>query len=358
MIVTKNNLIKKFFSLLLMVGFVMGIAACSDKTTEETTTYVTIAGMQVSSIAVTGADNASVITIDGGTLQMSAAILPTTAANKLVTWSVTNGTGMAEINATGLLTALTDGTVTVKATSVGTPTINGTKVITISNQEEVAQANPVDLGSADDFVILAKTGISTATSSVITGDIGVSPSPASYITGFSLIMDAAGVFSTSSQVTGHIFAADYTSPTPANLTAAIGDMELAYTDAAGRAPDFTELYAGDVSGKTLAAGVYKWTTDLLVNTDLTLNGSSTDVWIFQISGSYVQAAGIDIILSGGAIASNVFFQVAGDASIGTGAHFAGIMLCMTSIAVGTNASVNGKLFAQTAVTLDANQIVG
>ena len=349
--VKNRNMMKKFLSVFMMLGVLLAFTGCTEKTT-----YVTIAGMPVSSITVSGASGSSIITKNGGTLQMSAAILPTTAANKLVVWSVQNGTGMAEINDSGLLKALANGTVTVKATSVGTPTISGTKVITLSNQETLDKADPVDLGAAEDFIILSKTGISTATTSIITGNIGVSPSPASYITGFSLILDATGVFSTSSQVSGHVYAADYTSPTPVNLTTAISNMETAYTDAAGRTPDFTELYEGDISGKTLAAGVYKWGTDLLINTDLTLNGSSTDVWIFQISGSYVQAAGIEIILSGGAIAENIFWQVAGDASVGTNAHFTGTMLCMTSIAIGTNASVFGKLYAQTAVTLDANEI--
>lgn len=214
----------------------------------------------------------------------------------------------------------------------------------------------VDLGSANDFVVLAKTGISTATTSDITGSLGVSPAAATYITGFSLTMDSTGFFSTSSQVTGNVYSSDYTAPTPTKLTTAVSDMQTAYSDAAGRAANYTELYAGDLSGKTLTAGVYNYGNGVLINTDLTLTGNATDVWIFQISGSLAQAANKSIILVGGALAKNIFWQVADTVSIGTGSHFEGIILAMTNISVGTNASINGQLYAQTAVTLDANII--
>ena len=93
-----------------------------------------VAVVPVSTITVTGTGSATTITTDNGTLQMLAAVLPTGATNKTVTWSVMPGTGSATISTTGLLTAVTNGTVTVKATSVSTGTVNGTAVITISNQ--------------------------------------------------------------------------------------------------------------------------------------------------------------------------------------------------------------------------------
>ena len=141
----------------------------------------------------------------------------------------------------------------------------------------------VNLAAAGDYVILAKTGISTVPTSAVTGNLGVSPAAATFITGFSLTADATNVFSTSPQVTGKVYAADYAAPTPSNLTTAVGDMQLAFTDAAGRAPDVTELGAGNIGGMTLAPGVYKWGTGLLIPTDVTLDGSATDVWIFQIA---------------------------------------------------------------------------
>jgi uncharacterized protein YjdB len=88
----------------------------------------------VTNVSVAGSAGASTITVDNGTLQMNATIVPSNASNPGVTWSVTNGTGMATISPSGLLTAVTNGTVTVTATSVSNPSINGTAVITLSNQ--------------------------------------------------------------------------------------------------------------------------------------------------------------------------------------------------------------------------------
>lgn len=220
-----------------------------------------------------------------------------------------------------------------------------------------SQQAPVNLGTAGNFAILAKSGISTVPSSAITGDIGVSPIDQTAITGFSLILDPSGVFATSIQVTGNVYAANFADPTPFNLTTTVADMETAYNDAAGRTnPDFTELGAGEIGGLTLVPGLYKWSTDLLITTDVTLNGNSNDVWIFQVAGGITLANGTSITLSGGAQAKNIYWQCAGIVSMGTTAHFEGIVLTQTSIALGTGASVNGILLAQTAVTLDANAV--
>ncbi|WP_164017616.1 ice-binding family protein [Pyxidicoccus trucidator] len=216
---------------------------------------------------------------------------------------------------------------------------------------------PVNLGTAGDYVILAKSGISTVPTSAITGNLAVSPAAASYITGFSLTSDSTNVFSTSPQVTGKVYAADYASPTPSNLTTAVGDMELAFTSASGRAPDFTELGTGNLGGMTLSPGVYKWGTAVLIPTDLTLTGSATDVWIFQIAQDLTLSSGTDIVLAGGALPKNIFWQVSGQVDLGTTAHLEGIILSQTSIKLRTGASVNGRLLAQTAVTLDGSTVV-
>jgi len=214
----------------------------------------------------------------------------------------------------------------------------------------------VDLGTAGNFVILSKTGISTVPPSVITGNLGVSPIAATAITGFSLTLRPTRVFSTSPQVTGKVFAADYAAPTPSNLTTAIGDMELAFTDAAGRAPNFTELGAGNIGGMTLIPGVYKWGTAVLVPTSVTLSGSSTDVWIFEIAQGLTMSSATSIILAGGALPKNVVWQVGGGVTLGSTAHLEGIVLAKTAITLGSAASVNGRLLSQTAVTLIQNMV--
>jgi len=225
-----------------------------------------------------------------------------------------------------------------------------------TNPVQAAGPASVDLGSAGDFVILAKTGISNTGTTQIYGDIGISPEAAISITGFDLIMDASGTFSTSALITGNVYAADYTDPTPAKMTAAVSDMELAYTDAAGRLnPDETELGAGDITGLTIAPGLYKWGTGVLVSAaGVTISGTASDVWIFQIAADLELASGAAVTLSGGALASNIFWQVGGQVTIGTTVAMKGIILCQTLIAMNTGASLEGRALAQTAVTLDAN----
>jgi len=217
----------------------------------------------------------------------------------------------------------------------------------------------VNLGTAGNFVILASTGVSTTGTTSIVGNIGVSPVAATYITGFGLIMDPSGTFSTSSLVTGNIYAANYTEPTPTNLTTAVGNMITAYDDAAGRLnPDYTELYTGNLTGQTLIPALYKWSSAVLINAGgVTLAGGPNDVWIFQIAQNLTIADGAIVTLSGGAQPQNIFWQVAGQTNIGTTAQFKGIVLCQTLVSMNTGATVNGRLLAQTAVTSDQNSVI-
>ena len=193
----------------------------------------------------------------------------------------------------------------------------------------------------------------------MTGNLGVSPIASTAITGFSLILDGSSQLSTSSQVTGEVFAPDYASPTPVNLTAAVSDMQTAYTDAAGRTlPDHTELGSGNIGGMTLAPGLYKWSTDVTIPTDVTLAGGPNAVWIFQIAGNLTIAGATAVILSGGVQAGNIFWQVAGGVGVdlGTTCQFEGNILSEAGINLQTGASIDGRLLAQTAVTLHANAI--
>ena len=215
----------------------------------------------------------------------------------------------------------------------------------------------VNLGTAGNYSVLACTGISATGVTNIVGDIGVSPYAATAITGFGLIMDASGEFSTSSLVTGHVFAADYAPPTPTIMGVAIGDMQIAYTDAAGRpTPDYTEWHSGDLSGQTLVPGLYKWGTGVLINTDVTFNGGPDDVWILQIAGTVVVGSSVIVHLDGGAKAENIFWQVAGQVTLGTTSQFAGIILGQTAIVIQNGATLDGRALAQTEVTLDGNDV--
>jgi len=220
-----------------------------------------------------------------------------------------------------------------------------------------ANPTPINLGTAGDFVILAKTGITTTATSSITGDIGVSPAAATLITGFGLVLDGTGTFSTSSQVTGKVYAANYSPSTPANMTAAVSAMEAAYTDASGRLADITGVGAGGLGGLDLGRGIYKWTTPVTIATDLTLTGGPDDVWIFEIAGTLDVGTDTKVILSGGAQADNIFWAVAGVTTLFPRSEFKGNILDQTLIAMQNGATLDGRALAQTAVTLIGNTII-
>ena len=231
--------------------------------------------------------------------------------------------------------------------------------VILSVQFASAAQLPVNLGTSGNFVILAKSGISTTGTTLITGDIGVSPIGATGLTGFSQTMDISNQFSTSSYVVGKLYAADYAVPTPAKMSTAVSDMETAYTDAAGRAlPDYVGLGGGDISAMTLSPGLYKWSTGVLINDGVTLDcgGNSNAVFIFQIAQDLTVGSGAVVTLTGGCQPSNIFWQVAGQATLGTTSIFNGNILSQTLIAMNTGATLNGRALAQTAVTLIANNV--
>lgn len=218
--------------------------------------------------------------------------------------------------------------------------------------------DPVNLGTAGNFVLLSKSGISTTGATSIIGDIGVSPIDATAFTGFSNYT-LASTYATADQVTGKLYASDFAAPTPAYLTTAISDMEIAFTDAAGRTnPTATELGAGNISGMILAPGLYKWGTGVLISgAGVTLSGGANDVWIFQIAQDLTVSSGAIITLADGAMAKNVFWQVSGQTALGTTVQFKGNILSQTLISLNTGATLEGRTLAQTAVTLNANTII-
>jgi hypothetical protein len=219
-------------------------------------------------------------------------------------------------------------------------------------------ADSVDLGTAGNYAILAKTGISTVPSSLVTGDIAVSPIAATAITGFGLVMDSSGQFSTSTQLVGSAFAANYGSPTPTKLTTAVSNMETAYTDAASRAvtsAETTNVLGGQINtATTLVPGVYSFDTNVAINAELTFDaeGNENAIFIVKMTGSLTQAASTNVILAGSALAENIFWQVAGSVEVGAGSVLKGIVLVKTQAVFKTGSSLDGRVLAQTACTLD------
>ena len=233
-----------------------------------------------------------------------------------------------------------------------------------ANAEDMDTASRVELGTAGDYAILTKSGISTVPTSAITGDIAVSPIAGTAITGFSLTLDSVGRYSKSAQVTGKAYAASYIAPTPTHLTGAVSDMEAAYNDAAARDDETGKVNVGDageIGGLTLTPGVYTFGSDVTMDSDVTLQGTVNEydegIFIIQMTGDLVAANGIKVNLTQGALAKNIFWQVAGQVNVGIGAHMEGILLAKTKVTFDTDSSLNGRILAQTACTLKSATIV-
>ena len=214
---------------------------------------------------------------------------------------------------------------------------------------------PVSLGTAAQYVILARTGIATTGVSDVTGDLGLSPGVDAVLLGWG--QSAATTFSTSPLVDGRIYVSTYAAPTPDDLSLASSDMGAAYVALAAQGPpDEIGLNAGALGGVTFGPGIYRWAAAATIATDVTIDGGPNDVWVFQINGALAMAASVSVILTGGASPSNVFWQVNGAINIGATSHFEGIALASTAINVGAGSSVNGRLLAQTAVSIDTCDI--
>lgn len=224
----------------------------------------------------------------------------------------------------------------------------------------VSLGEATSLAAAGNYAVLAKTGITNAGGSMVTGgSLGLSPAAASYITGFALTADVSNVYATSPSVAspGRVYAADYALPSPVKLTGAILSMELAYADAASRTPaDVLDLGGGNLAGKTLAPGLYTFGSGVTIPAEVTFSGGAGDVWILQVANDLDLAAGVRVTLAGGAQASRIFWQVAGQATLHAGSHLEGVVLSKTGITLQTSASLHGRALAQTLVALDDNAI--
>jgi len=220
----------------------------------------------------------------------------------------------------------------------------------------VGGAARVALGAAEGFAILTKTGVADTPASAITGDVGASPG------------SGATIAVTCAEVSGIIHSADAAGPLPCRVTdtsflaTAVSDMDNAYTDAAGRPlpsdpVPTVDLGAGNITSLNLTPGIYKWGTGVTINAPgVTLTGGVNDVWIFQIAQNLTVASTATVTLSGGAVANNVFWQVAGQATLGTTSNFKGTILSQTSISLGAGAVLNGRALAKTTVTLNTNTV--
>ncbi len=199
-------------------------------------------------------------------------------------------------------------------------------------------------------MILAETGITDVPSSAVTGNVANSG------TGTEIGITCA-------EVNGTIYEIDPTGPScfvqaTTAINTAIADMDTAYTNANGQANCVTGLDGGTLSGLTLTRGKYEWASAVDITTNLYLDalGDSTATWIFQVGGTLTLASGVSIIMENGGLAQNVTWTVADTTAIGSNAYFEGVILDYKDITLVTGASVSGRLFSQTDVTLEQNAI--
>ena len=248
-------------------------------------------------------------------------------------------------------------TITTGAQSVaGTPLAND-YVWSFSTPAAVIPVVGVDLGSVAAFGIIAGVGVSNNAgfSEIHDMNVGIYPGARSSITGFPPAII----------VNGAMFASDDIAPpgVPAMLLQAQDDLTAAYLFAEGATSPAPATVSGDIGGTTLAPGIYKSTSTLLIqsgNLTLDAQGDVNAVWIFQIASDFttVGGAGGNVVLSGGAQAKNVFWQTGSSATIGDFTSFKGNVLALTSITMNSGAVAEGRMLARngSVVLTDTNII--
>jgi hypothetical protein len=224
--------------------------------------------------------------------------------------------------------------------STTTPATTSSSTTTIPLQTTVQTS--VSLSGSSNLAILAGSAISNTGATIITGDMGLSPGTS--VGGF-----PPGILNGTLHINDAI-------ANQAKL-----DLTAAYNDAAGRTSTDIVTLSGNIGGLTLTPGLYKSTSTLAISSgDLTFDakGNPNAIFIIQIASSLTTTSGRQVILSGGALASHIFWQVGSSATFGTTSVFKGTVLAMQSITFNTGATLDGKALARTgAVIMAGNTIV-
>jgi len=202
--------------------------------------------------------------------------------------------------------------------------------------------NKVDLGGTADFALLAGSAITSTGATSITGDMGLSPGTS--VGGF-----PPGILVGSLEINTNL-------ATQGKL-----DLTAAFNDAAGRVSTDIVTLSGNIGGLTLTPGLYKTTSSLAISSgDVTFDaeGKSSSVFIIQIASSFTTTSGRKVFLKGGALASNIYWQIGSSATFGTTSVMKGTIMAMQAITFNTGAALEGRALARTGgIVLAGNTIV-
>lgn len=214
---------------------------------------------------------------------------------------------------------------------------NGTKILTalalaaaLVCPHRALAAGPaaIDLGSCAHFTILATSTTTTTGGGIINGDVGLSPAGSQGIP--------------PAQINGTIYNGDLiAAEAQTNLTTAFNAASP------GNLPGGIDVGA-ELGGLTLVPGVYTSSSGsyTITSKDLTLNGGPNDVWIFQMSTTLIVDVGRSVILTGGALARNIFWQVGTSATLNTSAVFEGTIMAYDSITMNASSTLDGRALAE------------
>jgi hypothetical protein len=332
----------------ILMGFILAAAAMAPNLAQAAAPVVDNNGGASNILSISATLNGNLTSTGGVPTQVSVYWGTTDGGTTFGNWGRTNNLGTNGVGALSFAATNLTPNQTYYYRFFATNTTGSAWAAATTNFHTLTAAGPLalDLLSTAHFTILAGAAV-TAGPGLINGDVGASP-----IAGSSIGIPAV-------QVNGFIYKVDPSGEAATNvivdsvlLTAAKGDLTTAYNDAAGRTPiptgPFLNPGAGNIGGLNLVPGLYKFTGGALISgADVTLTGGPNDVWIFQIATDLIMEAGVSrkVILAGGALARNVFWQVGTSATIGVGGDFKGTILADQSITLQSGSTMEGRALA-------------